>query len=169
MKENIYVFIFTSSPLFYLLANLYTFISIKENKTYEMEMVCKYNIYELSSFRMLVFSILAIIINSIVLLFMHKNINLLKGLMISITSVFMFSSLFLYVILKIKYSIGKWIVPISWIIFNVLFSNFNLSKYAMILSNIPLYVYGVVCIMLAYVYMKNIEKFIFHKGITFQI
>ena len=45
-KEKIYTFIFVISPLFYLSTNLFSFINMKENNTYETEMVCKYNLYQ---------------------------------------------------------------------------------------------------------------------------
>lgn len=45
-KERIYIFIFIISPLYYLITNIFSFMNMKENNTYEIEMVCKYNLYQ---------------------------------------------------------------------------------------------------------------------------
>src|SRR5699024_9044638 len=61
--KSIYAFIFTSSPIMYLAMSLFSFLNAKQNGTYGLEMTCKYDMYQVAAFRMLVFSVISILIN----------------------------------------------------------------------------------------------------------
>ncbi|MGL4912666.1 MAG: hypothetical protein ACRC3Y_09570 [Romboutsia sp.] len=157
MLEQIYTFIFIISPLFYLVTNLFSFISIKENNTYEMEMVCKYNLYQVSSLRMLVFSVLSILINSVVLIGLYNKIDIMRGIMISITSVFLFSSILLYAVVKLNSPIRRYIVIGGWVLINLIFIQLSVNEYSMVLQNIPIVVYLGVSFVCIYAYISNIK------------
>lgn len=165
MLEQIYTFIFITSPLFYLVTNLFSFINIKENNTYEMEMVCKYNLYQVSSLRMLVFSVISILINSVVLIGLYNHIDLFRGLMISITSVFLFSSILLYVIVKLNSAITRYIVIGGWVLLNAIFIKMSINEYSMVLQNIPIIVYLGVSLVCIYVYISNIKILSKYKNV----
>lgn len=157
MIEKIYTFIFIISPLFYLVTNLFSFINIKENNTYEMEMVCKYNLYQVSSLRMLVFSVISILINSVVLIGLYNQIDLLRGIMISITSVFLFSSILLYAIVKSNSPVTRYIVIGGWILINGIFIRMSINQYSMVLQNIPIVVYLGVSLVCIHAYVSHIK------------
>lgn len=165
--EKIYVLIFTVSPIYYLATNIFSFINLKENKTYEVEMVCKYNLYQLASLRMLVFSVISVLINIGFVASLYKYIDVLRGIMISITSVFLFSSILLYLLVKVKHKYIRYMVIVGWILVNVLFINLSLSNYSNILQSIPIYIYAVVLVIAIYSYIKNIQILSRYKKVNF--
>src|SRR5690625_736326 len=63
--ENLYAFIFIMSPLLFLLFSFYTYLNKVQKSTYEVEITCKYNLYEIIAFRILVFSIISILFNTL--------------------------------------------------------------------------------------------------------
>lgn len=155
-KESMYAYIFMISPLFYFVTNIFSLINMKENNTYQVEMVCKYNIYQVSSLRMLIFSIICIFINTLIILAVYDRIDFIKGFMISMSSLFLFSTIFLYSILRIKNIITKYIVIVGWIVLNAAMSILDIRVYSNILSSIPTYVYAIVTMGCIYLYFKNI-------------
>ena len=156
-KEKIYMFIFIISPLYYLLTNVFSLINVKENNTYDIEMICKYNLYQVAALRMLVFSVISILSSMVFVLGLYNQINLFRGIMISITSIFLFSALFLYSITKIKYYAARYIVIVGWIIGNGALLRLSSNQYFEILQSLPLVVYALVTIISAFIYFKNIK------------
>lgn len=155
--EQIYTFIFVISPLFYLSTNLFSFINMKENNTYETEMICKYNLYQVSALRMLVFSIVSILLNIIFILALYNQINILRGIMISITSIFVFSAGILYSMVKMKSCIARYLVIGGWIIGNGVLIRISENHYLKLLENIPIAVYVIVTVIAVFIYIKNIQ------------
>lgn len=163
-EESIYAFIFIISPLFYLITSVFSFINMRENNTYEIEMVCKYNVYQISSLRMLVFSSIATLINMVIILIIHSKIEIIKGFMISITSLFLFSIIFLYSMTKIKKIRMKYMVIFVWVILNIVLSVLDINKYNNILSNIPMSVYIIVSIGCICLYVKKIRYLLQYRN-----
>ena len=156
-KERVYTFIFIISPLYYLITNIFSFINMKDNNTYEMEMVCKYNLYQVSALRMLVFSIISIFLSLTVILGLYNKIDILRGLMISITSIFLFSSLFLYSTVKLKSEIATYLVIGFWIIANLILFRLSSNEYFEFLQTMPMVVYILVAVSALFIYIKNIQ------------
>lgn len=167
--EGVYAFIFMISPLLYFSTVIFSYISMKENNTYQVEMVCKYNILQISSLRMLVFSIICILVNTIVIMVIHNKIIFIKGIMISISSLFIFSTLVLYALLNIKKIVMKYVVVFGWIALNGLFYIMDISMYNQVLSSIPTYIYGLVSIGSIYLYIKNIKKLSGYEKLNLEI
>ena len=156
-KERIYIFIFIISPLYYLITNIFSFMNMKENNTYEIEMVCKYNLYQVSALRMLVFSVISIFLSVIFILGLYNKIDILRGIMISITSIFLFSSLLLYSMVKLKSEIGRYLVIGFWIIGNLILLRLSFNQYFEFLQTMPMVVYVLVSVTSLFIYMKNIQ------------
>lgn len=156
-KERVYTFIFIISPLYYLITNIFSFMNMKENNTYEIEMVCKYNLYQVSALRMLVFSVISIFLSLIVILGLYNKIDILRGIMISITSIFLFSSLLLYSMVKLKYEIGRYLVIGFWITGNLILFRLSSNQYFEFLQTIPMVVYILVAVSALVIYIKNIQ------------
>jgi hypothetical protein len=156
------------SPILYLAVSSVAFINTKQRGTYEIEMTCKYNIYQLAVFRMLVFSIFCIIINvsalGLVFVF-YKQINLLQALMLSITSLFLFSTTFLYVIFKIHSKYTKYFMVFIWMLANIWAAIFSSELYNMFLNKIPVYVYLAVITVCACAYIRNLKTLITFKNV----
>ncbi|WP_122638446.1 hypothetical protein [Romboutsia sp. Marseille-P6047] len=156
-QERIYTFIFIISPLYYLLTNIFSFVNVIENNTFDIEMICKYNIHQVSALRMIVFSVISMLLSSVFILGLYNQINLLKGMMIGITSIFLFSAILLYSIVKVKNVLVKYIVVISWIISNATLLILSEDIYFVFLETIPSVVYLLVTIASMWVYIKNIK------------
>lgn len=167
--ENLYAFIFMTSPLIYFTNAVFSYINIKENNTYQVEMVCKYNIFQVAALRMLVFSIVCILVNTAIIMIIVDRIVFIKGIMISISSLFLFSTLVLYSLLNIKNIITKYFVVFGWIGFNGILYMSDLNLYNQILSNIPTYVYCIVSIGAVLLYIKNIKKLLVYKNLNLEI
>lgn len=165
---SIYSFIFMFSPILYLAVSLISFINTKQKGTFEIEMTCKYNVYQLAAFRMLVFSVLCIIFNVSVLFLvsaLYKQIDFLQAFMISVTSLFLFSTIFLYVNINIDSKVIKYFVLLGWVIMNLGVSIFSKEIYPMFLNKIPFYVYLSVTVMCLCAYINNLKKLITFNNI----
>lgn len=167
--ENLYAFIFMTSPLIYFANAVFSYINIKENNTYQVEMVCKYNTFQVAALRMLVFSIVCILANTVIIMIIADRIVFLKGIMISISSLFLFSTLVLYSLLNIKNIITKYFVVFGWIGFNGVLYIIDLNIYNQILLNIPTYIYCIVSVGAVFLYIKNIKKLSGYKNLNLEM
>ena len=172
--QAIYGAIFLISPLVFLSLSIYAFVNKTENATYEVEMACKYNVYQIVAFRMLVFSIISIVTNTIAvsLVAMHfPNVEFLRAYMISTTSLFLFSVLFLYALMgrhSRKYVIG---IVSLWLIANLSVQVVDASFYSAFLTKTPLVVYALVNLGCLYGFGKSIKKLVHFKqmeGVLFR-
>ena len=90
--KDIYKSTFFISPILYLGTVLFSFYNSKERGAFDVEMTCKYNLYQLSALRMFIFSLASIFINSlsiIIILIMGKEVDAIRMIIISITGVFL--------------------------------------------------------------------------------
>lgn len=164
--ENLYAFIFIMSPLLFLLFSFYTYVNKVQKATYEVEMTCKYNVYQVIAFRMLVFSIISIIINTFTIAWMsliYADMQFIRALMISITALFIFSVLFLYVLMKKRSTVIAIMTICGWTLGNLFLRAADRNLYGDILLQIPLYVYAIVLLGCLYMYMSYMKKLIDFK------
>lgn len=161
--ESIYVYLFTVSPILYLTMSVFNFVNAKQNKTYEIEMTCKYNIYQIAAFRMLVFSIICILFNFFfvyTISYMYQSIDLLRAFIISIASLFLFSTIFLFTITKFRNRITRYFIILGWIIFNLALHVLKVDIYIQFISNISIYTWFIVTMGSMYIYIKNLKALI---------
>ncbi|MBP1993635.1 hypothetical protein [Paenibacillus eucommiae] len=161
--DAMYSFIFIFSPVLYLITSIIFFIQKKNRVNYEVEMTCKYNIYQLAAFRMLVFSLICMALNAILIYFIMASfhqINFLYALMLSAASLFLFSTAFLYTIIRMSSSIAKYGLTIGWMLLNLLLFTFNTEQYTLFLSSLPIYVYVVIAAVCFFFYIKHLKKLI---------
>ena len=59
--HDMYGYIFLLSPILFLVLSIFTYVRKTQNHTYDVEMACKYNVYQIIAFRMLVFSVFSIV------------------------------------------------------------------------------------------------------------
>lgn len=165
-QQDIYSFIFLVSPVLYIAVSLYTFASKLHYNTYQVEMVCKYNIYQIAAFRMLVFSIASIFANTIctyLIVVFYDDISFLRAWMISITALFLFSIIFLYVMMKKRSMLAAYATIGGWITTNIAFSIIDNSLYYSLLMKMPIFVYAIVIFVCITIYLKNLSKLIHLK------
>lgn len=161
--KAIYAYLFTVSPILYLSMSILNLIIAKQNKTYEVEMTCKYNIYQVSAFRMLVFSIICILFNSFfiyIVAYLYENIDYLRALIISIASLFLFSTIFLFAITKVKNRSIKYFTTLGWIGFNLALFILKIDFYIQLLNKVSIYTWIIVAIASLIMYIKNLKTLI---------
>lgn len=160
---DVYAYLFTVSPILYLLMSISNFVKAKSNKTYEVEMTCKYDIYQISAFRMLVFSVISIVFNILfvsVISNIYEKIDFLKAFIVSIASLFIFSVIFLFAINRIKNRLIKYVIILSWIVFNLSLYISKVDLYIQLLSSISIYTWLIVTVVSIYLYMKNLKTLV---------
>lgn len=164
--QELYGFIFLLSPILFVSFSAYTYVNKVRNATFEIEMSCKYNVYQIIAFRMLVFSAISIVVNTIIitlLVFLYEDIQFLRAFMISITALFTFSILFLYGMMKRRSTVAAASILVGWIFGNLLLRFSNYTMYTHMLDTLPLFVYGLVLVGTLYIYLKYLGKLIHFK------
>ncbi len=159
----IYVLLFAVAPVMYLVMSLFAFIRAEQNGTYEIEMTCKYDMYQKSAFRMLVFSILCILFNTLLVLAtvsIHQGIDFLRAFMITVTSLFLFAAFFLIIVARFNSSWTKQLIIAGWLSVNVGLGILGVEIYSNLLTHVSLYVYFAVTAISIYVYMLRLKQVI---------
>ena len=165
--EYVYSPIFLISPIFYVVLTLFSFFNAKEKGAVDIELTCKYNIHSLIAIRMFIFSIVAAIINTISLIFMYfanKDILLVKVIATSITSLFLFSAILLFVISRVKKRHTKTVVILVWIGVNIILNTFMLKEYNEFLFKMPIYFHVIITGASLVVYIKSLKKYMGLRG-----
>jgi len=161
--DRLYSYLFIMSPILYMLVAVLFLVNLRSRDTFAVEMTCKYHVFQLAAFRMLVFSIVAIMLNvaSILTLFLiYQNFNVMEAMLISISSLSVFATFFLYIIQKVKSRLASYAGMAGWLLANAALAYGNTELYQSVLSQIPMYVYisvSVGCLML---YVRRLKYFI---------
>ncbi|RXZ79046.1 hypothetical protein EBB07_24660 [Paenibacillaceae bacterium] len=161
--DQLYSFLFILSPLLYLVTAALFFINKRTRDTYDVEMSCKYNIYQLAAFRMLVFSVFGMIVNALgifVLAAVNHDINPLFALALSGASLFLFANLFLYVLLRIRSRLARNSLIAGWLVFNLSAASLSSSVYLQVLTSIPTFVYMIITFAGVALYCRHLKRLI---------
>lgn len=164
--DQLYKFTFIGSPIIYLSAIIFSFYNSKEKGAFDIEMTCKYNLYQLAALRMLTFSVFCILINSCSILIVksfNHNLDVMRAIIISITGLFLFSTIFLYSLLRLKRGIAKYLVIASWILINIYLSSINTEGYKEFLIKAPLYIHLMISAICMILYIKNLSKIVNYR------
>ena len=89
---------------------------------------------------------------------LYTQINFLQAFMISVTSLFLFSTIFLYVIFKIHSKLTTYFVLIGWAMLNLGGCIFSAELYNMFLNRVPIYVYLALTFACTCVYTNSLKK-----------
>jgi hypothetical protein len=158
---SVYTFIFVTSPLVYLVICLFSLYHIWDNRTYELEMTCKYDFFQLTAVRMLTFSILCFAVNTVFIIALvntYHHISFVKSFLISTTGLFLFSTLTLFVLMNNQSKIIKISLLVGWTAGNSLAFIWSENFYLLVLNNISISVYVVITASLAVLYIKHLQK-----------
>ncbi|SFQ40087.1 hypothetical protein [Salibacterium halotolerans] len=169
--DNLYTWIFGWSPALYMVVAYFFFMNKDHHPSYEIEMTCKYNVYQLAAFRMLIFSLAAMMINGVILFFIagEYQLNFYFAFILSTTSLFLFATLFLYIQLKRNSRFSKLVVMAGWGVINMILSFVSSEMYQNILQHIPFYVYGIMTaggFLLFYKHLKKLTMYTRAKGVV---
>lgn len=163
---GIYIYLFITAPLLYGSISILSLMT--KQATYEQEMVCKYNVYQVSAYRMLVFSFVSMVANSIQILITAlawQEFNPVKGIMISLTSLMLFALGFLYFTIKRQSYLNQRFLIVAWIIFNIGMALIGGIFYETLLLNVPYVVYGGVLLVTGWLYLKNLKIMFLNLGL----
>ncbi|WLF68893.1 hypothetical protein Q6375_13035 [Clostridium septicum] len=154
---------FITAPIIYFFICSYNFINSRLNGTYEIQATCKYNFYTLTAIRMFIFSVISMVINTAIILIMFlvkRNFNVVEVVIVSITSLFIFSVIYILALVKLKERTYKYLVLIVWIgVSSIIMYGVN-SKLAKYFLDSPIYInIGITCIVAVF-YIKNLKKLI---------
>ncbi|MGD6876299.1 hypothetical protein [Bacillus infantis] len=163
---SFYSLIMIVSPLLYAFLAFLPYLKSRASGTYELEMVCKYNLHQLAAFRMLIFSVFCFLLNSIWVLALAVRfaaVEFVQGLLISTASLLIFSVLFLYVLSFFKTNMARAAALVIWIAGNIILVILNNSIYMGLLISVPWYLYGAVIVLFFYLYMKKLKELLIHN------
>ncbi|MCY6958385.1 hypothetical protein [Clostridium brassicae] len=161
---RLYGYVFIASPIMYVIISLFSFINTKLKGTYEIEATCKYNLFNLAAIRMFIFSILGMILNSFLVASIYSifdSFNIIRAYVVSITSLFLFSTIFILVIVYLKRTIYKYLVISGWILVNLVLVIIKNSLYIAFLMYVPLYIHLIITVICLVIYIKALKKLIY--------
>ncbi|PIC62636.1 hypothetical protein CSV79_16010 [Sporosarcina sp. P13] len=164
--QDIYSYTFLLSPILFLSLSIFTYISKTQNHTYEVEMACKYNVYQIIAFRMLVFSVFSIVLNTIavaILAIQYEEIQFMRAFLLSITALFLFSILLLFALMKRRTTEIVVSTVIGWTIGNLVLQSANVQLYNDLLMKMPIFVNAVILIVIACMYLRCVKNLIHFK------
>ncbi|MCM3759951.1 hypothetical protein M3212_04010 [Alkalihalobacillus oceani] len=162
---QLYSFLFITSPLLYILSCLLSFLRVYEHQTYEVEMVCKWSFYDLTAFKMLMFSFVSLLGNAVIIGIVapFTGINPLFALLISAVALFLFSSFSLYVVYFLRSRLTKYGFAAGWVVMNLLLAGYSAEFYQLFLSRVPVVIYLLLCVASAGMYVASLKKMIGRK------
>lgn len=157
--DNIYMIVFALTPVFFIILYLLTHIKEHTDGAYKLKMTCKYTVNHLLAYRMFVFSILSVLFNTIYIftLSIKTDINFFAMICISMSALFIFSTVLISVILRFNSILSPIMLSLLWIVMNLLTFFTNGSFYGKLIKNTPIYVWIIICIICIAIYLKKLS------------
>lgn len=165
-ETTLYPFLFFASPLLYIVLLFYDFLHKRQHATFEVEMVAKYNLYQVVAFKMLLFSVLSILVNTMsifIVSFIYEEIHFFKAFLVSTTALFLFSIIFLAIIMKKQTGVRATITIIGWGAVNILLDLLPNQLYSRFLLQLPIFMYGLVLCFSVVIYFRFLNKLVRRK------
>lgn len=166
--DGLYAYLFVMSPILYMLVAALFLVNLRSSDTFAVEMTCKYHVYQLAAFRMLVFSIVGILLNIsyiLMLYLVYQDFNVGEAMLISVSSLSIFSTGYLYIIQKVKLRVTTYAVMAGWLLVNASLAYFSNELYANLLSQIPFFVYITVIVGCLYLYIRRLQFFLTFRNV----
>lgn len=164
--EGIYAFIFIVSPLLYLVVSVIFFADLRRRDTYQVEMSCRYNVYQLASLRMLTFAAVSLVLNIGFVCWIavaSQQVDILRGVLLSVSSLFLFAAVFLYGQLRGRTAVSRYGLVGLWPLLNVGLWIAQPHGYLGLLSSIPVYAYAALILLGAAVYVGQARGLLYFK------
>lgn len=164
--QDIYSYIFLLSPILFMVLSVSTYLRKTQNNTYEVEMACKYNVYQIIACRMLLFSLLSVVLNTIAIAavaMQFEGIHFFRAFILSLTSLFVFSTLLLFALMRRRTSVIVVMTVIGWTFGNLLLQTVNVQVYNDFLLKLPTVVNAIVLLGMVFIYIRCVKKLIQFK------
>ncbi len=164
-EEKVYLLTFITAPISFLILFLLSFIKEKKSNVFVVKMTCKYTVYHLLVYRMILFSLLSVLLNTlyIVLVCYEFDIQIITLLSISLSELFIYSSLL--VMLLLKFSAVKSIVTLTvpWCVFGFVLYRYQSSYLIDILNSVPVLVWLVIICSCIIVYLNKLPQIVLKR------
>lgn len=162
-----FALLFMVSPFIFASTSYFSFYDKKKNHVYELEMTTKYTLFQLIGLRMLLFSLLAIVCNTSLSLWLSQllNVEFLRLWLLSLTGLFVFAT-GLLAVLRTGQVARKMIgYTIAWLLLNSGLIIFADTYYIGMLVQLPMVIYvclvavliGLFCMMFKKMYLRKQE------------
>ncbi|TSB46631.1 hypothetical protein [Alkalicoccobacillus porphyridii] len=159
--DHVYIFLFTISPCVYFILAVRSFVQ-KMYRDAQIEHTTKYSMTQLSAFRMFLFSIVSLGLNTIVIAFISifiTDISILRAFLIMSCSLLLFSVMFLFVFNRSSTSfIQSWGLASLWVVVNGLLYLIFPTGFQDLLTRIPLVAYILVSLIGMILLCKSIQS-----------
>ncbi len=162
-ETAVYLFLFLVSPLIFTSLSLYDYFYKRHYETIEVEMTTKLNLYQVTAFKMLIFSVISIFLNMFcitILSIVYEEIHFIKAILISTTALFLFSIIFLAALMKKQTGWQVIFVIFGWVGFNITFIILQNHLYMNMLMTLPVFVYAAILIVSIIVYLQYLSKLV---------
>lgn len=153
--------LFIFGPFFYMAA--FILCLLKENTTpgLDIKMTCKYTLYHLLAYRMLAFSLLSGVVNTVYILILCARLQLspLYFVCLSLSSLFIFSALLMTAIFYVRSKWAMGMISAGWMALNLGIGSAFPIQYGEFLLRIPLFVWipaGAACVAIYLYKIKNL-------------
>ncbi|MCL1949436.1 MAG: hypothetical protein FWF59_06870 [Turicibacter sp.] len=156
--SHLYAYLFITSPL--LFGSLTIISLVDKQSTFEVENACKYNVYQVMAYRMLAFSVVAIIANFAQMAVVSRlvpGVDFVMAVMISLSSLLIFALGFLYLTRASEGKRPYWAI-LAWVLLNVGMAFYNEAIYDLFLNKIPFLAYGIALALAVGIYVKEIRQ-----------
>ena len=158
--ESIYSLVFIFSPILYASVFILSYIKEVQTNTFKLQMSCRYTFYHVLIFRMTINSGLAIVFNLFYICTLNSKfeINLLKALALSFSSLMLFSVLLLKVLRHRRKVLGFSATSAIWFGINYWAFNSMRGLYMQMIDQIPLGVLLLAIFIFIILYYKELKS-----------
>ena len=153
--------LFTLSPIFYMAMFVLSFLKESTMPGLDVKMACKYTVFHLIAYRMLAFSLLSGVSNTVYILILCARLKLppLYYLCLSLSSLFLFSTLMMACLFRSRSRWAPALLSAAWLAVNLGIWSVFPVPYGAFLLRVPLFVsipVGTVCAALYVHQIKNL-------------
>lgn len=159
-SQYIYSMLFIFSPTLYASIFCLSYVKERQTNTLNIQMSCRYTFFHVLVFRMLMNSGLAIVFNLIYIctLNIQFDINLLKALALSFSSLMLFSIMLLKSLGRRNKILGFAVINVLWFGVNLLVFNGIKDMYISFLNQIPLILLVLATFFFIIFYYRELKK-----------
>lgn len=152
--------LFTFAPFLYMAVFALTLLKEYTNPGLPVKMTCKYTVYHLIAYRMLLFSLISGAVNTVYVLALCLRLDLppLYFICLSLSALFIFSVLLLF---SLYYARSKWpplLTSVAWMAVNGVLWLACPGGYGALLLRIPLFVWVPAGIACGIVHLHHIKR-----------
>lgn len=161
MATDFYSFIFALSPFVFIGLIGFSYMSKKINGTFEIEMTMKYTVYQMLAIRMLLYSVIASIVNISVIVITSKYLQfeIFQAIAIALTGLFIYSAIFLLLVKGQLAAFKAITFSALWLFGNIVLSNDETITYIKVLIQLPILVYVTITIGAFLLFIYALQQF----------